>query len=226
MYRVRHLADAHEKTAVAADLALLEKEAFGEPVLARLAELQSMLANQEWDKVNRLLVLLRHGLRRLDRKLAERLTRILIAHVLARPRKWVSRTPNDCSMRFTRLAEPLAIDPNWNRFWAIASDLGEARQRNVARLLDPIHSRSRDDSRVQLRRAAAGSSDGLESRGHACIATKRKSSRSPTVDDGHDGAPLHRSRPTRPSSSSSRTDTRMPRPKPRAGTAHIETTAC
>ena len=33
---------------------------------------------------------------------------------------------------FTRVAEPMAIDPNWNRFWALASDLTEADRRNGA----------------------------------------------------------------------------------------------
>ena len=40
---------------------ILEKEAFGEPVLARLAEMQALIAGQDWQKVIRVLVSLRHS---------------------------------------------------------------------------------------------------------------------------------------------------------------------
>ncbi len=124
--RLLRLSDIHEKTGADADLALLEKVAYGEPVLPRLSELQSMLANHDWDKVNRLLVLLRHSLRRLDPKLAERLTRILIVHLLREASEQDLDEAERFLSTFTRLAEPLAIDPHWNRFWAIATDMTEA----------------------------------------------------------------------------------------------------
>ena len=61
-----------------ANLEAMEKLAFGEPVLDRLRQLSGLAASQEWDKVLRLLGPLRHSLRRIDPKLAERLTGILI----------------------------------------------------------------------------------------------------------------------------------------------------
>ena len=114
-----------------ADLAVLEKEAFGEPVLAGLTELRGVLADQEWDKVNRLLVSLRGTLRRLDRRFAERLTRILIRPFIHAASDLDRHAGAGLLKSFTRLAEPLAIDPNWNRFWAIVTDLTEAGTRKT-----------------------------------------------------------------------------------------------
>ncbi len=124
--RLERLSQSDDKNLGEADLAVLEKQAFGEPVLARLAELKGLLVNQEWDKVNRLLVLLRHSLRRLDRTFAERLTRILIRPFIHEASELDLDDGERLLKSFTRLAEPLAIDPSWNRFWAIASDLTEA----------------------------------------------------------------------------------------------------
>jgi tetratricopeptide (TPR) repeat protein len=120
--RLRQLADGDEASVTDAHFAIVEKEAFGEPVLGRLAELEAFVASQEWQKVTRLLVLLRHSLRRLDWRLAQRLTRILMESFI----RAASEKDLDEGERllngFTRVAEPMAIDPNWNRFWAIVAD--------------------------------------------------------------------------------------------------------
>jgi hypothetical protein len=124
--RLERLGQLDEESLGEADFAVLEKQAFGEPVLARLAEMRRLLVNQEWAKVNRLLVLLRHSLRLLDRTFAERLTRILIRPIIHEASELDLDEAERLLKSFTRLAEPLAIDPSWNRFWAIASDLTEA----------------------------------------------------------------------------------------------------
>ena len=123
--RLRDSASFTHTNSTDADGTALEKEVFGEPVLARLAALRSLLANQEWDKVIRLLVSLRHSLRRLDRNLAERLTRILIGPLFLEARELDLEDAEQLINSFTRSAEPLAIDPRWNRFWAVASDVME-----------------------------------------------------------------------------------------------------
>ena len=101
-------------------------------MLARLAEMQAFIASQEWQKVTRLLVLLRHSLRRIDPRLAERLTRILMASFVNAASEMDFDEGERLLNGFTRVAEPLAIDPNWNRFWAIAADRDRRRQRDRA----------------------------------------------------------------------------------------------
>ena len=108
---------------VEADLAVLEKEAFGEPILARLAQMRSLAASQEWEKVLRLLAPLRFALRRVDRRLAEQATRILFGRIIHAASELDNLDDVERLVgAFTRVAEPMAIDPSWNRFWAIAWD--------------------------------------------------------------------------------------------------------
>jgi hypothetical protein len=120
--RLRQMAKANAACARDAQLAILEKVAFGEPVLARLAELQAFVASQDWQKVTRLLVLLRHSLRGIDPRLAQRLTRILMASFVKASSEMDELEGGRLLDSFMRIAEPLAIDPNWNRFRAIAAD--------------------------------------------------------------------------------------------------------
>jgi hypothetical protein len=121
--RLERLAQSEELSAGGADLAVLQKAAFGEPVLERLGELLRLLAEKDWEQVNRVVVSLRYPLRRVDPKLAERLTRILIASFLHEASELGLDDAERLLKSFTRIAEPMAIDPSWNRFWALASDL-------------------------------------------------------------------------------------------------------
>ena len=107
------------------DLALIEKEVFGEPVLVRLEALREYVASREWDTVNRMLVSLRHSLRRLDSRLAERLTRILMPFYIRDASDAELDDAERLLKNFARLAEPMAIDPSWNRFWGIAEDVAQ-----------------------------------------------------------------------------------------------------
>jgi hypothetical protein len=97
----------------------LEKLAFGEPVLDRLRQLPGLVASQEWDKVMGLLGPLRHSLRQIDPRLAGRLTGALIGPVVKAAEELDLTGARGLVNNFTRLAEPLAIDPKWNRLWAI-----------------------------------------------------------------------------------------------------------
>jgi len=120
--RLRHLAQAEESTTDDPNLETMETLAFGEPVLARLRQLRSHAASQEWEKLIRLLGPLRQCLRRIDPKLAERLTRILFGSVIEEATNLDLAGAERLLTSFTRTAEPLAIDPAWNRLWAIAWD--------------------------------------------------------------------------------------------------------
>jgi hypothetical protein len=105
-----------------ANLEILEKLAFGEPILARLRQLASLAASQEWDKGVRVVASLRQSLRRIDPKLAERLTRVLIGSLVKTTASLPWPTAERLVTDFTRVAEPVAIDPRWNRLWAILWD--------------------------------------------------------------------------------------------------------
>ncbi len=110
---------------------MLEKLAFGEPVLARLAILPRLVAEKNFETVNRAVVLLRRPLGRFDPRLAERLTQILIGSVLHEASELDLDDAERMLKSFTRVAEPMAIDPNWNRFWALATDLTEVDRETV-----------------------------------------------------------------------------------------------
>jgi tetratricopeptide (TPR) repeat protein len=129
--RLQRLAGSGEKNADVADFAALEQIALGEPVLERLAHLPRLLAGKDWERVIRVVVSLRNPLRRLDPKLAERLTQILVAPFLREASELDLDDAERLLKSFTRAAEPLAIDPNWNRFWALASRLTEADTNTV-----------------------------------------------------------------------------------------------
>jgi len=120
--RLRSLAQAEESTTDDPNLEAMETLAFGEPVLARLRQVRSHAANQEWEKLIRLLGPLRQSLRRIEPKLAERLTRILFGSVIEEATNLDLISAKRLLTGFTLAAEPLAIDPAWNRLWAIAWD--------------------------------------------------------------------------------------------------------
>ena len=77
--RLRQMAGSSGAIAAGPNLAALEKQAFGDPVIARLGELRGAVGEQDWDKATRLLAGLRPSLHRIEERFAERLTRILMA---------------------------------------------------------------------------------------------------------------------------------------------------
>jgi tetratricopeptide (TPR) repeat protein len=100
----------------------MEKLVFGEPILEQLQRMRSLLADQDWDKILRLLGPLRHGLERVDPKLAERLTMLLIGSLVKTAEDLHWKEAHRLVTQFTRAAQPLAIDPRWNRLWGILWD--------------------------------------------------------------------------------------------------------
>ena len=109
-----------------------------------------------------------------------------------RPRSRPTRSA--WSTSFTGAAEPLAIDPNWNRLWAIVWDGPQGDTPESVDVLDQVHRGLEDDPRLQSLGARAGPGDGLEPHGRGCIATRAAEL------DGPDGpfrlAGSHPARPT------------------------------
>ncbi|HKI21001.1 MAG TPA: hypothetical protein VKA15_24120, partial [Isosphaeraceae bacterium] len=100
----------------------LEKLVFGEPVIARFRRIWVLVAEQEWGNIFSELGPLRQSLRRIDPRLPERLTRVLLGPLI---HEATERHPRDAERfidRFTEVAEPSAMDPNWNRLRAVVCD--------------------------------------------------------------------------------------------------------
>jgi hypothetical protein len=104
------------------NLRTLEVATFGEPVLDRLMQIRSFTAEHEWDKVIRLVSSLRPVLNRIDPVLAERLTVVVIGSLVKAASEMHWAHAERVVTQFTRAAQPLAIDPRWNRLWAILWD--------------------------------------------------------------------------------------------------------
>jgi tetratricopeptide (TPR) repeat protein len=106
----------------ATNLVAAEKLAFGEPILERIRRLAGLVAGQEWDKVLPLIGPLRMSLHRIDPKLTERLTLVLIGSIIKAVRDMDWHEAHSLVTRFTRVAQPMPIDPQWNRLWAMIWD--------------------------------------------------------------------------------------------------------
>ncbi len=81
--------------------------------------MRGLAAQQDWEKVIRLLGPLRHSLRQIDPKLSMRLTGSLLGPLIKEAEDLDLDDAERLIGDFTRLAEPLAIDPKWNRLWAM-----------------------------------------------------------------------------------------------------------
>jgi hypothetical protein len=106
----------------ATNLEAAEKLAFGEPILERLRRLGTLVAGHEWDKALPLLGSLRQSLHRVEPDLAERLTNVLLGSVIKAVQDMDWHEAHSLVTRFCRVAQPLAIDPHWNRLWAMIWD--------------------------------------------------------------------------------------------------------
>lgn len=134
----RGVRGAHERTGTAAETPdqnanALETRIFGEPILARLDQLRRLTAENRWTEAIRLMGPLRFVLRRFDPRVAERLTRVLIEPLYHEIAEGSYRQAMTLIKSFTSAAEPLAIDPRWNRFQALVwegphGDLDEAER--------------------------------------------------------------------------------------------------
>jgi hypothetical protein len=103
----------------------MEKLAYREPILDRLRELNTVLASQDWDKIFSAVSSLRQSLRRIDPKLAERLTLALAGTVIREAARPDTPDAKRLLNGFIRAAEPTAMDPRWNRLWAILWDASD-----------------------------------------------------------------------------------------------------
>jgi tetratricopeptide (TPR) repeat protein len=99
--------------------AVLERLVFGEPVLAPILKVSDLLAEARWFDIFRELGPIRFALRRTHPDLAQRLTRALIGPLIAEARRLDDDVAERLVQNFTRIAEPLAIDPRWNRLRAL-----------------------------------------------------------------------------------------------------------
>ena len=100
-------------------LVALEKQVFGEPVLDTLEQIGTFLAKNRWHDALRRVSWLHTRLLRIDPKLAERLTSVLLDPLLGTIQELDYDEAQELIDEFIQAAEPLAIDPRWNRFQAI-----------------------------------------------------------------------------------------------------------
>ncbi len=100
----------------------LERWAFHEPVLRPLRELAALVAQDRWQEAVQALGSLRTTLRRIDPELAVRLSQVLYDPVLRASIQLEYHRGQSLLKSFTRAAEPLPIDPRWNRLWALTWD--------------------------------------------------------------------------------------------------------
>ena len=108
-----------EKDAGGPDFAELESLVYGERILPRLRELSDLVAKNRWADVLRRITSLRLSLRAVDPRLAEKLTSSLLAPLLEHATSLDYASGTRLLREFTQAAEPLAIDPGWNRLWAL-----------------------------------------------------------------------------------------------------------
>lgn len=120
-------------TTATRDLSTLETAVFGEPLLAPLERLRQAVAANRWDDVIPLLPALRFGLRRVDPRLAERLTRTLVLPLANELEDCAPREARQLIGSFTKAAEPLPIDPHWNRLRALLAEGPQADSKDAER---------------------------------------------------------------------------------------------
>jgi tetratricopeptide (TPR) repeat protein len=130
--RLREFTEVDGSDTAGERIKALEKLAYREPILDRLRELNTELASQDWNKIFVRVGSLRQSLRRIDQKLAERLTLALAGMVI---REAASSETDDAKRilnGFARVAEPTAIDPRWNRLWALMWDASDETAPSVS----------------------------------------------------------------------------------------------
>ena len=202
---------------IRASLESAEKLAFGEPILDRLRQLGSLVAGQEWDKVLRLLGPLRHSLHRIDPKLAERLTVVLIGSMIKAVQDMDWHEAHALVSRFTRVAQPMAIDPRWNRLWAMIWDGPHADARRGDRTTGPTTSRTSRRSRRSAPRSGPWPRRSSGTTWPGCIA--RRSTTCSTIPTGRPRCRSEASAPGGKAGSRSGTIRRSPPPRRTSSTA-------
>ncbi len=97
------------------------------------------MAGHEWDRALPLISSLRQGLHRIDPKLAERLTVVLVGSIIKAVQDMDESDADALVGRFIRVAQPMAIDPRWNRLLAMVWDGPHADPERGHPLLGRLH---------------------------------------------------------------------------------------
>ena len=118
--RLRNL-EAGKPTAAGpgANIAALESMVFGESILPRLSELNTLLSKQQWPEILRRIPALRASLLRVDPRLAAHLTGALIGPLVLEAAERDYDSGRRLILDFIRVSEPMPIDPSWNRLWGL-----------------------------------------------------------------------------------------------------------
>ncbi len=101
------------------NLSAVETQVFGEPILHRLEQLRQAVTQRRWPDVLRALSPLSASLRRIDIRLAERLTVVLLDSLFNELKDLEWEQSQRLVNEFTRAAQPLPLDPRWNRLRAM-----------------------------------------------------------------------------------------------------------
>ena len=109
----------------------LERRAFGEPILGPIRELGTLVAQDRWEEAVRMMGPVRFALRRIDPALAVRMTRVLYDPLIRAAGRMSYHEGHRLIRSFVKAAEPLPVDPHWNRLWALVwegpqGSIGEA----------------------------------------------------------------------------------------------------
>ena len=110
----------HDKSdaALQGGLTLLDRHLTSQSLQAQLGSLSGAVLDGDWDKALRTLWSLRSGMRQLDERLYARLTRWLCARLVQDGQ--VAELD-----RMTRIADPLPLDPHWNRARALVREFSD-----------------------------------------------------------------------------------------------------
>jgi hypothetical protein len=100
-------------------LQALEPHVFGEPVLARVTELRKALDRADFIRALQIIIPLRQTLGRIDRRLAQRLTEVVLLPLSAELKHQAPPGADRLIKDFKTALEPLPWDPNWHRFDAL-----------------------------------------------------------------------------------------------------------
>lgn len=102
-----------------ANVEALENMVFGESILGRLSELNTLVSKQQWVDILRRIPALRASLLRVDPRLAADLTGALIGPLVLEAAERDYKSGRRLVLDFIRASEPMPIDPSWNRLWGL-----------------------------------------------------------------------------------------------------------
>lgn len=118
----RVLLAASDRESISSDddrLKVLELAAFGERILGRLADLSRAMEANDWQQALQLIGPLTKSLERIDPRLAQRLTNIVLSRLGEEIKRQSYREAQRLIKDFRAALLPLPWDPQWNRFQAL-----------------------------------------------------------------------------------------------------------